>query len=227
MATNRKETFTSPAGKALYPKLQEADTKFKPEGEFSVKLLLTEAQAAPFLEQCESAQEEAFQEKLEELKAKKPKMNAAKLAEEIKRAPLPVKPHTDPETGEETGEWAVHFKAKASGTTKSGERWERKIPMYDAKNQPISGKLPTMWSGSMLKVNYVVDPFCTALGAGVTLRIQAVQILKLVSGGARSAEEYGFEAEEGGYTYSEADMPEDGHIPFAADDAADAGQEDF
>ena len=224
----KTETFTSPAGKALYPKLQVPDTKFKPEGEYSVKLLLSEAEAARILEQCEAAQEEAFQKKFEEEQAKKPKMKAEKIAAEIKRAPLPVKPHTDPETGDETGEWTAFFKTKASGVSKKGEKWERKFALFDAKAQGISGKLAPIWSGSVLKVSYSVDPFCTAIGAGCTLRIQAVQILQLKSGGARDAGEYGFGAEDDGYSYSPADDAYDdtADAPFDAD-AADAGQEDF
>lgn len=225
---NKKDTFTSPAGKAIYPKLQEADTKFKPEGEYSVKLILSEAAAARILEQCEAAQEEAFQEEFEKQQAKKPKMKAEKIAAEIKRAPLPVKPYEDPETGEETGEWVVLFKTKASGINKKGEKWERKVPLFDAKAQPISGKLAPIWSGSVLKVSYSVDPFCTAIGAGVTLRIQAVQVLELKSGGTRDAGEYGFDAEEDGYSYTPVDDTYDdaADAPFDAD-AADAGQEDF
>ena len=232
MANPKKETFTSPAGKALYPKLQEADTKFKKEGEFSVKLLLSEADAAFIRSQCEEAQEAAFQEEFEKQCAAKPKMKPEKIAEGIKRADLPVKPYEDPETGDETGEWQVTFKTKASGTNKKGEPWERKVPLFDAKAQAITGKLPQIWSGSIMKVSYSVDPFCTAIGAGCTLRILAVQILQLKTGGARDAGEYGFGAEDDGYAYIPADDENDlpggeGEAPFASADDNDDGQEDF
>jgi hypothetical protein len=36
-----------------------------------------------------------------------------------------------------------------------------------------------------------------ALGIGISFRLEAVQIIKLVSGTARNAESYGFEATEG------------------------------
>lgn len=61
---------------------------------------------------------------------------------------------------------------------------------------------------------YTAEPFfVAALGAGVSLRLQAVQIIELVQGGERTAASYGFEDEEG-YTAE----PED--LPFSTDSAS-------
>ena len=38
MATKKRERFVSPKGTAVWPRLNEPDTKFKPEGEYTVSL---------------------------------------------------------------------------------------------------------------------------------------------------------------------------------------------
>lgn len=220
----KKDPLTSPAGRALYPKLTEPDTKFKPEGEYSVKLLLTEAEAAPILKLCEDMQEQAA---LDEVKAQAEKGKKIK-AEKIKRADLPVKPYEDPESGEETGEYVVTFKKKASGVSrKTGKSWSGKVALFDAKAKPIKGDNLQIWSGSVLKVSYSPEPFCTAIGAGVTLRLEAVQILELVSGGQRDASGYGFGAEENGYSHEAADDEAADSGDDDGGDAADTGESDF
>lgn len=224
----KNTTSISPAGRALYPKLTEPDTKFKEEGEYSVKLLLSASEAAPILEQCRIAQEEAIEEEVKKQKTEKPKMSEDKIRSSIKKAELPVKPHEDPETGEETGDFQATFKMKASGVSrKTGKAWTRRPALFDAGNKPIDPSGVEIWSGSILKVAYTPTPFCTAIGAGVTLRMEAVQVIKLESG-QRKAEDYGFGEEDGGYSYS----PSSSDAPFgesasASGDDGDNGESDF
>ena len=225
----RKDPITSPAGRALYPKLTEPDTKFKDAGEYSVKLLLPEVDALPILNECLEIQKAAIEEEFERVQAEKPKMNPEKIREGIKLGNIPVKPHTDPESGEETGEYILTFKMVASGVSrKTGKPWARKPVIFDAKGKPIKNPSSIqIWSGSILKVAYITDPFSKpATGVGVTLRLEAVQIIKLVSGGQRDAAGYGFGEEEDGYSYQEE--AEDGS-PFvpAIDDEDTSGESDF
>ena len=49
----------------------------------------------------------------------------------------------------------------------------------------------------------LVHWFTAMAGAGVSLRLRAVQITKLVEGGSGNAEGYGFEAVDGGYVAPE------------------------
>ena len=200
----KQDTFTSQAGRALFPKLTEPDTKFKEEGEYSVKLILTAAEAAPIRERCEAIRQQAFDERFEEIRSEKPKMSAEKIRESIKLADLPIKPYEDPDTGEETGEYQVNFKMKASGVSKkTGKEWTRRPLIFDAQNNPVNPDGLEIWSGSVLKVAYTLSPFCTAaLGAGVSIRLLGVQIIELVSGNARDAASLGFEKEESGYTHT-------------------------
>lgn len=62
-------------------------------------------------------------------------------------------------------------------------------------------KVPDIWGGTEGKVSFEVAPYFipgTAL-AGIKLRLNAVQVIELRSGGNKSAGEYGFGEEEGGF----------------------------
>lgn len=51
-----------------------------------------------------------------------------------------------------------------------------------------------VWGGSELVVSFRLVPFYTAgVGAGVSHRLEAIQLLKVVTGNSANAEEYGFE----------------------------------
>ena len=48
-----------------------------------------------------------------------------------------------------------------------------------------------------MKVAYVLSPFSTAIGVGVSLRLEAVQVLERREWGSRDASAFGFGDEEG------------------------------
>lgn len=52
--------FVSPKGRASYPKLTKPDTKFNPEGVYSVGLIIDKEAAAPFQAKIEEAYVEEF-----------------------------------------------------------------------------------------------------------------------------------------------------------------------
>jgi hypothetical protein len=61
-----------------------------------------------------------------------------------------------------------------------------------------------VWSGSEMKVSAELIPYFTAMaGAGVSLRLRAVQITKLVEGGAGNSKGYGFDEVKDGYVAPE------------------------
>ncbi len=75
--------------------------------------------------------------------------------------------------------------------------------MFDSSGKPLTDA--NVWSGSEMKVSAELVHWFTAMaGAGVSLRLRAVQITKLVEGGAGNAEGYGFDKVEGGYTAPES-----------------------
>jgi hypothetical protein len=183
----KSERFTSPAGIAKFPRLNEPDTKFKAEGEYKVTLVLTEEEANSILEKAK-APFEAF--KAEEAKK-------LKKGQKLKEADLPVKDHYE---GEELveGMKEVTFKTKASGVSKkTGKAWEMKPALFDAKGKPLVPR-PNVGGGSKLKVSYSIGCYNTpAAGCGVSLRLEAVQVLDLKEFGGGDAKSYGFGEEEG------------------------------
>ena len=102
----------SPFGVAVYPKLNEPETRFDPDGVYECRLRLNEEDAKPFVSELEKIHKEAYDYNC---KAQKKKT--------LKTADLPVKPVVDDDTGEETGEVEIKFKLNAKVTTKGGKAW--------------------------------------------------------------------------------------------------------
>ena len=220
MATKPKFiTVTTPVGTAIYPKLNTPDTKFKALGEYSVKLKLTAEEAQPIIDKYEAAVAAYFEEvKAELMKGDgkdKAKAKALKLA-----ADKPYKPEFDDE-GEETGNVVFNFKMPARIARDGKEDIVLAPDVFDAQGKKLA-KVPEVWGGSRLRVSGQLRPFNAPIGVGVSLRLAAVQIIELRSGGARDASGYGFGAEEGGFSADEA-QPE---TPFSGDDAP-SDNEDF
>src|SRR5438093_141726 len=72
------------------------------------------------------------------------------------------------------------FKMRASGVDKETKQpWQRRPPLFDAKRKPLIDR--EIGAGSEIKVAFTITPFYTSLvGAGVALRLEAVQVIKLV-----------------------------------------------
>lgn len=206
--TQKKKKFpqiTSPRGKFKYPKLSEPDygTKDypKPDGEYGLKLVL-EADS-PGAKALIAALDPHYKEALAEGEAE-----FAKLPIQSRKKLKAMTPHPffnevyDKETEEPTGEIEFNIKARAGGTYKSGpnkgKKWSFTPLLFDAAGKRIAD-VPAIWSGTEGKVRFEVRPFFvsgTGL-AGLSLKLQGVQILDLVSQGERSAESMGFGAEDG------------------------------
>lgn len=166
-------TFTTPKGEAQYPWLSQPDTKFSEEGEYKVNLILPKQEAIPILKQIN----EVFAQNVEaEIKKAKGK--------EIKKAPPPYMEELN-EAGEPTGNVILKFKSKAA----------YKPAIFDSKGMPMPES--NIWGGSVIKVNGTIAPYYTSLiGAGVALRLRAVQVIEYVQGNS-SANRFGFEEEDG------------------------------
>ena len=167
-------TFTTPQGIAQYPWLSKPDTKFSEEGDYKVNLILPKAEAIPLLKQIN----EVFAENVDK-ETKKAK------GKDIKKANPPYFEELD-DAGQPTGNVILKFKSKAA----------YKPAIFDAKGIPMIDS--NIWGGSELKINGSVAPYYTALiGAGVALRLRAVQVIQYVEGGSGSADRFGFEAVAG------------------------------
>lgn len=212
MAKVKAPTFTTCRGVFKYPRLGEPDTKFKAEGEYSVKFITTRADMGALLDKLEVMHADAVK-RGKAAYAALPVATRKKLDQKGGFTANPLFNVVYDEAEEETGEIEFNFKLAASGTYKSGpkagETWTRKPAIFDAGTKPMKGD--KIWGGSEGKVSFEVgidkdgSPgyFIPGTGAaGLSLRLQAVQVLDLVSGGQRNAGSFGFGAEDG---YSSAD----------------------
>ncbi len=222
MSTNKRpslEKFTLPRGVFVWPKLNAPDTKFKAEGEYGVKARLSKAAAAPFLEKYAAAVDKSVAEaraKLEEAikGAKGEKLaKARKALADLAPAESPIKPAFD-DDGNETDEVVISVKMKASGVykdgPKKGETWNRKPDIFNARGERLKNP-PLIFGGSEGYVAGSFNPFYTEkAGAGVSLRLEAVKVVKLVSAGERDASAYGFGGEEEGWDGGDEETVPDG-----------------
>lgn len=206
-----RPTFTSfmtPKGTFVYPKLNEPDTKFKAEGEFATKVNFDPEDIAPFLAKLEKEQARALEAARNELKEKlaaatkgADKGKLKKQLDELKAGEPPVKPVFD-DDGNETGEVQINFKMPAQVTfkkgPKAGQSMKLRPDIFDAKGKLLKNP-PPIWGGTIGIIAGEFRPYYTEkAGAGVSLRLKAVQVVVLQSGsGSRDAGSYGFGAEEG------------------------------
>lgn len=169
---------TTPTGVALYPWLSKPDTKFSTDGEYKVNLVLSKDDAKPIVDIIN----EVFSENLQsEMKKQKKK--------ELKTANPPYQDELD-DNGQATGNVIFKFKSKAM----------YKPALFDAKGNTMVGS--NIWGGSEVRVNASVSPYFTpTVGAGVALRLRAVQVIALVEG-SEGAGRFGFE-ETTGYVHAE------------------------
>jgi hypothetical protein len=216
MATKkaRNPRYVSDTGIAIFPYLIEPDTEYNADGEYKVKLRLS-----PDAELYDNKRKSlgSIQEFLDEMLEKsveKAKQDNPKV-KKIKEADAPYTFDDD------NGDLLVNFKLKASGTTRDGKPFTQAPALFDAKGKPFDGE--EIWGGSKIKVSFEVVPFYTKLiGAGITLRLKAAQIIELRQGGGASAENYGFGEEEG---YEAEDETADSGFASEEDDVP-AGDDD-
>ena len=213
------KTFVTPKGTAIFPKLNTPDTKFNAAGVYEVKLAFDAD--TPGLDAFRAKVEAMVDERYDEEVAALTEAGKGGLAKKLTKV-SPFKAEEDPATGEETGRILVKAKMTASGISKkTGKPWTRKPNIFDAKGQLIKNP-PQIGGGSEMKlsvepVSYVAQNDKTV---GVSLRLEAAQIIKLVVFGSRDAAGYGFGEEDGDDLsgYAEEEFGGGAGAPSDADD---------
>jgi hypothetical protein len=215
---NRYKQFTTPRGVFIYPHLSEPDTKFvKPDGEYHTKFALNVDDTATnaFIDQLEAELTAYRDAQIEE--AANPKKAAA-----LKKANVAdvFEEELDDE-GNTTGRLIFKFKLKAKVETKN-KSWDQAPRLFDGQAKPINGDV-SIWTGSEGNVNVEVFPYYmeSTKQFGLSLRCIAAQVLKLVSGGGASADDYGFGAEDDAYVAEGS-----GFTPDTGSDDTDDGEDD-
>lgn len=195
--------YVTPKGTAQYPYLTKPDTKFNPDGEYKISLELDAADASEIMSFLDEQLAKSIASAKEENKGKK-----------IKQGDAPYS------VNEDTGKVTVRFKLKAKVTPKNGDPFEQKVALFDAKGQPLGSKA-NIGGGSKVKVAYELIPYYTAIaGAGVSLRLRAVQVIDLVEYSSGGAGTFGFGEEDG---YEAAPTAEDNEFT----DETSESEEDF
>lgn len=217
MAGKKYPRVTSPKGIARYPWLTKPNTKFDPDGKYSVDLILTEEEAAPFIEMIDKLIDEAFNDAVNDPKHKK-------IARKLTKY-YPYKKEED-EEGNETGNVVVKFKKKATYKDKeTGNISHFTIKFFDAKGKPIQN-LTELFGGSIIRVNaspsVIVSPAGNTPLAGISLNINAVQVIEKGTGG--TAKDYGFGEEDG---YEANDIPEAAGQTAGVSTEAGSEEDDF
>ena len=175
-----KATITTPQGIALYPWLNKPDTEYNKDGEYKVNLVLAKEKAQPIIDTIN----EVFSENLkDEMKKQKKKT--------LKTANPPYADELD-DDGKPTGNVIFKFKSKAA----------YKPAIFDANGETLIDT--QILGGSEIRVNAALYPyFVSSIGAGVSLKLRAVQVIALVEG-SEGAGRFGFEKTTG-YVQKEKD----------------------
>jgi hypothetical protein len=170
-------TINTPKGKAVYPHVNEPNTRFNPMGEYSCSISVSEEDGEAFKKQVEEIYDAAY--------ARECVIHNKKLK---KASSFPV-------GQDDEGDWVIKAKQPAKVESKAGKVYEFGIKLFDAQ-----GILCNAQVGSGSTVKMAVEPrtwYVSSLGFGVTLSLKAVQIIDLVEKGGSNATSFGFAAEEG------------------------------
>ena len=186
--SNKYEAFTTPAGEAVFPWISKADTEHDANGVYHVDLSVPAEEAQDFIAKLERIRAE-FVATLPTVKQKSLALKPVYM-EELTRPEYPEGASKEEKAairnaweGEPTGNVIFRIKMKAKVTTQDGTTFEQSPVIVSAETgerieQPVYG-------GSIIRVRGQVVPYTNAAAgiAGVTLRMKAVQVIELVSGG--------------------------------------------
>lgn len=172
-------------GNAQWAKVFEPDTKFVPEGEYSIEVSLPEEQAADVCEQLDSL----AQNKLEEAVKDNPKLKT------VLSTRKSYKQEVD-DNGNPTGNIVFKTKLKARVKSRDGQTFEQKPMVVDAKRTPMTQNV-LVGNGSLVNVAAEPIPYVmqSTKQVGVSLRLKAVQVINLVEYASNSSAI--FDEEEG------------------------------
>jgi hypothetical protein len=161
--------FITPKGVAFYPRLNEPDTRFREDGEYSVKLLVKKDEAQNLCLRIDNWMRRSV-EKAEKKGASSP----------ITLANPPYQDFVVPDTEIKPGLIQFSFKTGATRGKRNGRKQQVAVPIFDSQGKSVSRDIPVC-GGSILKVSFSPYLFyLPSIGAGVSLRLGAVQIIELV-----------------------------------------------
>ena len=192
---NKLKTIVTPKGTALYPCLRTTETYMGTDtGKFSVQLKLSEEDTKELMDTLEKEWEAASNSP--DFKDKK-----------FKKGTVPNLSYREDKDGD------IIFKAKTNATIKSktGEVFNKTVPIFDAKGKPIKGDIG---HGSVVKLNISLAPYAVSTtNYGIAMYLNGVQVITMRHKGdyGADASSLGFGEEEG---YSVAEDEDMNDVPF-------------
>lgn len=180
----KKQKVKSPIGKLSWACLREPEEfQGKSTGKLSIRAQFSKDESEALISMIEQAWEAYAQAE----KFKAPRNSVPQLGYSETQA----------------GDIQFKFKTVASFTSKSGETIKRIVPVFDAKGKPVASTV-RIGNGSLGRVAFTLSPFISGAVYGVSLQLDAVQLLKLEEYGANTdASQFGFEEEEGFFSHDE------------------------
>lgn len=206
----KRNRYTSPKGEALFASVVNVDYGTEqypnPKGGYKLTLALESAAAdklrGMLVEEIDMARNIA-EDKFRELKpATRKKLGNMTFNE------LGVEEYDKDD--QPTGRILFRFKTSAFYEKRDGTKMQRKVPLFDSMMQPVLLK-EEPGNGSLVRVAFTCAPyFVEGQGAGgLSLYLDAVQIIKLNLFGGRSASDYGFGEEDVDGGFNAADVKDD------------------
>ena len=206
----KRTRYTSPKGEALFASVVNVDYGTEqypnPKGGYKLTLALESAAAdklrGMLVEEIDMARNIA-EDKFQELKpATRKKLGSMTFNE------LGVEEYDKDD--QPTGRILFRFKTSAFYEKRDGTKMQRKVPLFDSMMQPVLHK-EEPGNGSLVRVAFTCAPyFVEGQGAGgLSLYLDAVQIIKLNLFGGRSASDYGFGEEDVDGGFNAADVKDD------------------
>ncbi len=160
-----KKMITTPVGRTEWAKFFTADYKFNEMGEFGGKLHFENQDAQALMKQLDSLLKQSIEKAVDETGKPASKINS--------KSPY--------EVCDETGDVTIRVKLKENVQGRNGT-FTQKPKVVDSQGTPIVNEIP-VWNGSRVRVCVTPVLYYTALaGAGVSLRLFAVQIVEALSG---------------------------------------------
>ncbi len=187
----KKKKFVTPAGIAVYPRLNRPDTKFHEHGTYKADLRIPIEEAKPLLKELGDIYKAHTGQAHQKFPPSKDKDSIWYFEQD--------------EDGDFDKDYVILKLRARNVMTKTGEVWDRKPKIFDAEGNRLK-KAPKIGGGTVMKVSFEADCYATKKVSGVRLIPNAVQIINLVEyeeGG--SAEDYGFGKEDGYTSDSEYD----------------------
>lgn len=186
----------TPVGIAVSAFITAPSTEYDEDGQYFVKLKLPtkDKSTQQLIKLIDAAAESAYNDALERLETPAER-------KKCKQADMSYKPEED-DDGNETGYTLFNFKRKAVRKDKNDNIKPVKLPLFDSVGRVVDPEGLDVWGGSEIAIAFKLVPFYTPqVGVGVSHRIEAIQLITVVSGGdQRTADDFGFQKQEGGFT---------------------------